>query len=70
MTTLGKLMNSKHGDPPLPGESSVLQNPTVEQLWEFCAKKFEEDEKEKEGHSGKEKPFFGPERPPQMKKGE
>jgi hypothetical protein len=76
------MMDQKPGDPPLPGQKHFLVNPYLEEIHQFCMKRFDEEKARKEANDGetseddekeaaeedgpKKKPMFGPERPPGM----
>jgi hypothetical protein len=74
------MMDQKPGDPPLPGQKHFLGNPSLEEIHQFCMKRFDEEKARKEANDGvigedeeeedddgsKTKPMFGPERPPGM----
>jgi hypothetical protein len=78
---VGAMMDQKPGDPPLPGQKHLLVNPSIEEIHQFCMKRFDEEKARKEANDGemredeeeeeeedgaKKKPMFGPKRPPGM----
>jgi hypothetical protein len=67
-TTVGAVLAAKPGDPPLPGRRELLVNPTAKDVYDMCRMKLDEEGNVGKGEvdEGKEKPVFGPEKPPGM----